>query len=659
LAIFENLAPNSLEMASTLHNLGSVAYSRGDLARAEQYYQQALAIREKLAPNSLQVATTLHNLGVVASNRGDLARAEQLFQQALAIFENLAPNSIEMASTLNNLGSVAYSRGDLARAEQYYQQALAIFENLAPNSLDVADTLNNLGNVASDRGDLARAEQLYQQALAIYEKLAPNSLQVARTLNNLGNVARYRGDLARAEQLYQQALAIEEKLAPNSLQVASTLNNLGVVAANRGDLARAEQYYQQALAIFEQLAPNSLQVAGTLHNLGNVARDRGDLARAEQLFQQALAIYEKLAPNSLQVARTLHNLGNVASNRSDLARAEQLFQQALAIFEQLAPNSLQTRSTIWQMWLVDRGDLAACGAVVSTGVGDLTCSLPTARTLGNVARDRGDLARAEQLYQGVGDYSPQLAAGGTTRSKTSLARPEKLRQRYSHAPSNYETQRAAIPDPETKTAFAERYFNAYTLQAQLALDQQQPQQAALALERSRARTLAELMFTRALPVPTNAPQALKDLIAQQEQLQRDFLLLARQQRQTDPDDTNALQRLQAQARQLADRQRQLDQQQLRQQFPQYADLLNPQPPNLKQLQAALDANTVLLYHAFADKELLIVAVSRQTVRGYRVQASDPRTTPRTTLPRVPAGGCQDAARNLLADTRKSERRKLP
>jgi CHAT domain-containing protein/Tfp pilus assembly protein PilF len=318
--------------------------------------------------------------------------------------------------------------------------------------------------------------------------------------------------------LYQQALAIREKLAPNSLQVASTLNNLGNVAADRGDLARAEQYYQQALAIYEKLAPNSLDVAGTLNNLGSVASDRGDLVHAEQLFQQALAIREKLAPNSLQVASTLQNLANLARQQKNYPQAQRYLARALAI---------------------------------------------------------------------------------------------------------YETQRTAVQDPETKTAFAERYFNAYTLQAQLALDQQQPQQAALALERSRARTLAELMFTRALPVPTNAPQALKDLIAQQEQLQRDFLLLARQQRQTDPDDTNALQRLQAMSRELADRQRQLDRQ-LREQFPAYADLLNPQPPNLKQLQAALDANTVLLYHAFADTELLIVAVSRQAVKGYRVKV-DPRT----------------------------------
>jgi CHAT domain-containing protein/Tfp pilus assembly protein PilF len=481
--------------------------------RAEELYQQALAIREKLAPNSLDVAGTLHNLGIVARNRGDLARAEQLYQQALAIFEHLAPNSLDVADTLNNLGVVAYSRGDLARAEQYYQQALAIREKLAPNSLDVAGTLNNLGNVAADRGDLARAEQLYQQALAIYEKLAPNSLQVASTLNNLGLVALDRGDLAAAERYLQQVLAIYEKLAPNSLEVARTLNNLGNVARDRGDLARAEQLFQQALAIFENLAPNSLQVASTLGNLGLVALDRGDLAATERYYQQALAIFEKLAPNSLDVATMLQNVAILARQQKNYSQAQRYLQRALAIIE---------------------------------------------------------------------------------------------------------TQRAAIPDPETKTAFAERYFNAYTLQAQLALDQQQPQQAALALERSRARTLAELMFTRALPVPTNAPQALKDLIAQQEQLQRDFLLLARQQRQANANDADTVQRLQAQSRQLADRQRKLDQR-LRQQFPNYAELLNPQPPSLKRVQAALDANTVLLYHAFADKELLIVAVSRQAVRGYRVK----------------------------------------
>jgi tetratricopeptide (TPR) repeat protein len=124
-----------------------------------------------------------------------------------------------------------------------------------------------------------------------------------------------------------------------------------------------------------------------------------------------------LYPNSLQVAPTLGNPAPVAKEWGDLARAEQSSQQALAICETLAPNSLDVAATLWK--------LAA-----------------TARQRKNYLQAQQYLARALAIY---------------------------------------ETQRYTLQDPETRTTFAERYFNAYTLQAQLALDQQRPQQAALAL----------------------------------------------------------------------------------------------------------------------------------------------------------------------------------
>ena len=43
-----------------------MAFDRGDLAAAEEFYRRSLAIREKLAPESLDVAASLNNLGVVA-----------------------------------------------------------------------------------------------------------------------------------------------------------------------------------------------------------------------------------------------------------------------------------------------------------------------------------------------------------------------------------------------------------------------------------------------------------------------------------------------------------------------------------------------------------------------------------------------------------------
>jgi len=527
---------------------------RASPERAQALLQDALQLAKGEGKRPLALAQALNISGGSWYAISQPSIAETLWQQALAIQEKLAPNSLQLARTLNDLGLIALDQSNLSKAEQFFHRSLEICKKISPSSLDAARALNNLGLVALDRGDLAKAEQFYQKSLIIKESLKPESLAVAYTLGNLGILASFRGDQDWAEQLLKRAATIFGKLAPDSLDAAYTLNNLGTVSYFQGNLDYAEELYRQTLAIYEKIAPNSLEVAHSLHNLGNVALRRGDLGQAEQLFQRALDIKQAVAPGTLDIAYTLQDLANLAFVQNRMNEALNFLNQARIIVESVAPSSLQHAFII--------------------------------QTFALLAREQRNYPQAQQY----------------------LARALEI----------YETQRTVIPDPETKTAFAERYFNAYTLQAQLAFDQNQPQQAALALEPSRARTLAELLYTRTPPVPADAPQALRDLIAQQEQLQRDQLLLARQQRQTDPNDQDAVQRLQAQSRALADRQRQLDQL-LRQQFPAYANLLNPQPPSLQQVQAALDANTVLLYHAFADKELLIVAVSRQAVQSYRVK----------------------------------------
>jgi tetratricopeptide (TPR) repeat protein len=237
-------AKRPLAVATALHNAGVDWYGIGQLSVVETLWQQALAIREQLAPNSLQVANTLNNLGSVAAILVATWRVRSsMYQQALAIFEKLAPNSLEVAGTLNNLGSVAYSRGDLARAEQYYQQALAIFEKLAPNSLQVAGTLHNLGNVAQDRGDLARAEQLYQQALAIKEKLAPNSLDVADHAPQSGECGSGSWRLGACGAVVSAGVGDLRKTCPQLAAGGKHAQQSGNVALDRGDLAAAERYY--------------------------------------------------------------------------------------------------------------------------------------------------------------------------------------------------------------------------------------------------------------------------------------------------------------------------------------------------------------------------------------------------------------------------------
>jgi len=234
--------------------VGNQALSRGDLATAEDCYQQALAMREKLAPGSLDVAESFNDLGNVAYSRGDLARAAGYYQRALAIRENLVPTSIDAATSLNSLGLIAGSRGDLANAERYYKRALAIRERLAPGSLDVANSLNNLGTIAQSRGQLAKAVAYYERALAIQRELAPASLEAAWSFSNLGAIEGFRGDLAKAEDYYKRALVIRQKLAPGTLALFQVQRDLAELFRRQGQLSVAAQYFNRSLDALDHQA---------------------------------------------------------------------------------------------------------------------------------------------------------------------------------------------------------------------------------------------------------------------------------------------------------------------------------------------------------------------------------------------------------------------
>jgi CHAT domain-containing protein/Tfp pilus assembly protein PilF len=514
-------------------------------------------INERKHENALQQADALLQQATEKGDEIGQAYAHRFRAQALQRLNRLedARQAWERAEALwREIGDGAFLveallgrafclwRTDEAQAERLVEQALGLAQAERERPLAAAGALNTVGVDFGYAGVLGLAQRCFEGALAIRERLAPNSLDMARTLMGLGTVAFYRGDLEGAQRYLEQALAIRERLAPNSLDMASMLNNLGAVAFDWGDLDLAQRYLEQALAIRERLAPNSLDMAGTLNGLGNVAYRRGDLEGAQRYLEQALNILNRLAPNSLQVAATLNNLGTVAFDRGDLDLVQRYYEQALAIRERLAPNSLDM-----------------------------------ARTLGNLAR----LALARN--------QPQQAIPPLRDALTIT-----------------EAQRQAVPDPETRALFAERYYDAYPLLALAYLQLNQPAQAAETLERSRARSLAETLQLRQLARASSTPKPLQQLLGEYDKLHAQRLRLAQQ--------ADANDRLQ-QYRALDQQQRELDQR-LCKEFPSYANLIIPQPLIIQQIQQSLDAGTVLLYHALLEDHLLIVAVSRTQVRGF-------------------------------------------
>jgi hypothetical protein len=82
LAVLEQRAPESAEVAATLYALGLAATRGDDLAAAEDFLRRALVIQERVVPNTREIAQTLNDLGIVANRRDDLAAAEDFPRRA-------------------------------------------------------------------------------------------------------------------------------------------------------------------------------------------------------------------------------------------------------------------------------------------------------------------------------------------------------------------------------------------------------------------------------------------------------------------------------------------------------------------------------------------------------------------------------------------------
>ena len=534
--------PDSLTAAYVYHDISLASYRRGDLKTAIQFGERAVTIRRRLAPGSLQLSWSLHTLANAVKDIGDLRHAEDLYTSALAIKNELTPSSLDVATTLDNLGIVARRRGDLRTAESFFAQSVAIRERRAPGSVALAGTWNNLGNAARDRGNFALADELYRKALAIKEKSEPGSLSHARTLYNLAHLYIYRADLDTAALFLRKALAIGEKIAPLGQETSSALDALGRVATLRGDLRTAQGFYSRALAIEEKRAAEGPGVASALANLGEAAGRLGETLEAQRLLIRALGIRERIAPDGLDVAASLFQLAELERSSGRPNAAVPLYRRCLSIRERLAPGSAAEAEALRGLSL-------------------------TSRSLG-----RADLA-ARYLRRAVESLERQEARlGGTAESKTGFA------------------------------AVHESYYIDYI---ELLLRLKSPAQAYGILERSRARSLLEMLAERDLGFELEVPL---ELDRERKITNADYDRAQAELGQLSPGkDASKVQALQGRLRELRIRQTDIAER-IRETSPRLASLQYPQPLDLARAQAALDPGTALLSYSIGEKKSFLFVV---------------------------------------------------
>lgn len=291
----------SLE-AAELSDALVVTLGRGGRAFAPdavELGEQAVGVkRELLGPRDPSVATSLDNLGSLFFVRGEYDLAGEQYAAALAILDSAAADDpahrIALATVHSHLGPLNQELGRFSAARLHYESALSTFiDALGAGDSRVAMSQNNLATLLVKVGDYVPALALYRESMAALEgRLGSEHPLIATAKHNQAELQQRMGRLDDAVELYRQSLTTKQNtLGPEHPSVALTLGNLSYLFSDRAEPTAADTLAERAVDIQEAaLGPEHVDVAYSLVSLGRAQSARGDRAGARRSLERALEL---------------------------------------------------------------------------------------------------------------------------------------------------------------------------------------------------------------------------------------------------------------------------------------------------------------------------------------------------------------------------------
>jgi tetratricopeptide (TPR) repeat protein len=271
-AIAGNDDPKSLD---ALYELARSLHVSGDRAAASTLFAEwSSAIARQPREVTERRAGQLASAADLVSSRGDPARGDSLYQDALVIRRSLyGPRHSLIAAILIQLADNADRRGDPRAADSLYRDAEAMLREAYPQGHPTLGvTLHMHGNSLQRADRFADAEPLLRESRSLAERFdGGNSLSVAQADINLGFTLTMTGKYTEAEALDRDAIRIFRSMFDDK-------NALVVMARDHlGDALRGQRRFAEAepllLAGYERFkVPNSVTKLWLGHALTALAR---------------------------------------------------------------------------------------------------------------------------------------------------------------------------------------------------------------------------------------------------------------------------------------------------------------------------------------------------------------------------------------------------
>ena len=438
---------------------GIAEITRGKLESAVDNLDSATAILRRLGREHESAQPQVAKL-IALAMLGRYDEAQRSGQKALKIFEKfddqLAAGKIEM-----NLSNIVSRRDQYRLAERFCLSAHKRFKSLGERRWQTMAE-NGLANTYAELNDFERAERFYDIALR-RARASRMHATVAEIEASLGNLALARGQYADALRLLERSRQMYEKLRmPHQTAIADL--EIADIYAELNLNAEAIDLYRRLVSTLRGLKMRA-EEARARSSFGRVLLRTGDFQRARSELKRAAGLF-RAEENNIASAAVELRLASLESAHFNYETALEIADSAGAALD----NSDNLRLRLSAKWL--RADILTKLKRYDDAEPILKETLEQAEqseqpaiaqaamnSLGKVAQERGDVRRAESMFEA--------------------------------AIRSAEAARAPLPGEEFRMALLAKTIEPFENLARLFLEQNKLKEAFLCVERSRSRSLHE------------------------------------------------------------------------------------------------------------------------------------------------------------------------
>ena len=590
-------AAQPAQAGQATQNIGDIYFILSEYREALDQYQRARLLWKSAGQQAATVRVE-NLIGYVHVYSGNSEKGLNAALRALSYYRRTHTQDLRpQAEAENCAGEASASLGRLRQAIGHFERALDRWTN-ANDKTGQALAILNMAYAYHDLGDIQKSQEFFAESISLYQGEGDKRGE-ARSLTGLGSIHSLLGEKQAALDKHVKSMEILRAIGDHAGEAVAR-NSIGGAYEELNNLPTALDNYNQALVFYRQQGNLEFESV-TRYYIGRTYKKLGERQLALQFCEEAVA-QSKLASQPRVTAYALTLISALQSQAGEEAKALAQLRQAVHLYRAIGDRRGEANA------LNETGHINRAAGKHSKALAEYKGALALYRAAGDRSHEANTL-----YYMAVAEMTLNELDAALAHVKESNEAIESLR--------------AQIISPDLRASYyasvhkhAELYIDLLMRLSQLRGRKDAEANAFEVSEHSRSRALLETLGEAAAQIRQGVNPV---LLEQERSLQQKLNAKAfyRMRLLANKSEPGELETVARDIRELTTSYREL-QTQIKQQSPRYANLVQPQPLKLQQIQAELTDDTLLLQYSLGGERSYLWAVTKDAVTSYKLPARD-------------------------------------